>query len=90
MSNENVSNDTSISKSAAKRNQRRQEVAAQKKQAKTKKIITIKVTSIIVILLAYLIGDSIYFNSIKTKANSDESRGLNEHNFRRQHNKKKF
>lgn len=81
MSNENVSNDTSISKSAAKRNQRRQEVAAQKKQAKTKKVITITVTSIIIILLAYLIGDSIYFNSIKTKANSDESRGLNEQGF---------
>lgn len=81
MSKENVSNDTSISKSAAKRNQRRQEVATMKKQAKTKKIVSIAVTTVVVLLLAYLIGDSIYFNSIKTKANSDESRGLNEQGF---------
>lgn len=81
MSKEKVSEDTTVSKSAKKRNERRKEVNSRKKKSKITKIAIIAVVCAILIFLVYSIGDNIYFNATKTVASSDFSANLTEEGF---------
>lgn len=76
MSKNLVSQDTNMSKSAAKRNQRRREVAARKNRKRMIRIISLTVCCLVVLGIGFYVGQNIYFNATKTVASSDYSAGL--------------
>lgn len=72
----NVNENTGISKSKAKREQRRKEVARDKKKQLISRIITTAVICAIIAVFVFFAGKSIYLAAIRTTSSSDMSAGL--------------
>lgn len=73
---ENKNEASDISKSKAKREERKKEVAKERRQKRTIKIAGIAVVVVIVAVIAAAAGKSIYMASIRTASNSDFSAGI--------------
>ena len=78
MSNTNVSNDTNMSKSAAKRNKRKQEAAALKRKNQSRKIIITAVVAFVCVVLVWAIASEIIFKLTKTEPSNNFSALLTE------------
>lgn len=72
----NVNENNGISKSKAKREQRRKEVARDKKKQLISRIITTAVICAIIAVFVFFAGKSIYLAAIRTTSSSDMSAGL--------------
>lgn len=73
---ENTGDASDISKSKAKREQRRKEIAREKRHKRTTKIIGAAVAAALVILIAIAAGKNIYLAAMRTTSNPDFSAGL--------------
>lgn len=72
----NAGETENVSKSKAKREQRRKELARQKRHKLTTKIIGIAVVAALVVVIAVAAGEKIYLAAIRTASNSNLSAGL--------------
>ena len=73
---ENKNEASDISKSKAKREERKKEVAKERRQKRTIKIAGIAVIAVIIAVIAAAAGKSIYMAAMRTTSNSDFSAGL--------------
>lgn len=78
--NKNIKKDknetANISKSKAKREQRRKEVAKEKRIQRATKFAGIAAAAVIIVIIAVAAGKSIYFAAMRTTPDSDPSAGL--------------
>ncbi|MDE6620512.1 MAG: FKBP-type peptidyl-prolyl cis-trans isomerase [Lachnospiraceae bacterium] len=73
---ENKSEASDISKSKAKREQRRKEVAKERRHRRTTKIVGAAVAAVLVVLIAVSAGQNIYLAAMRTTSDSNFSAGL--------------
>lgn len=73
---ENESKSSDISKSKAKREQRKKEVAKERRHKRTAKIVGAAVVAALVVIIAVSAGQNIYLAAMRTTSNSDFSAGL--------------
>jgi FKBP-type peptidyl-prolyl cis-trans isomerase (trigger factor) len=72
----NTAETPDISKSKAKREERRKEVARERRQKRTAKIITIAIATILIAIVAFAVGKSIFLAVIRTTSAENPSVGL--------------
>ena len=72
----NANENTDISKSKAKREERRKEIAKDKRNRMISRIISIAILVVIAGVILFFAGKSIYLAAIRTTPNSDMSAGL--------------
>ncbi|MDE6913950.1 MAG: hypothetical protein K2P35_09675, partial [Lachnospiraceae bacterium] len=72
----NANENTDISKSKAKREERRKEIAKDKRNRMISRIISIAILVVIAGVILFFAGKSIYLAAIRTTPNSDLSAGL--------------
>lgn len=65
-----------ISKSKAKREERKKEVAKSRRQKRTVKIVGYTVAAAILLVIVFAIGKQIYLSAIRTTSSTDYSKGL--------------
>ena len=68
-----INENTDISKSKAKREQRRKEVAKEKQQKLFSKAVGIAIAAVLVVIIIATAGKSIYLAAIRTTSNSNLS-----------------
>ena len=72
----NTAETPDISKSKAKREERRKEVARERRQKRTAEIITIAIATILIAIVAFAVGKSIFLAVIRTTSAENPSVGL--------------
>ncbi len=72
----NTAETPDISKSKAKREERRKEVARERRQKRTAKIITVAIATILIAIVAFAVGKSIFLAVIRTTSAENPSVGL--------------
>lgn len=65
-----------ISKSKAKREERKKEVAKSRRQKRTVKIVGYTIAAAILLVIVFAIGKQIYLSAIRTTSSTDYSKGL--------------
>ena len=65
-----------ISKSKAKREERKKEVAKSRRQKRTVKIVGYTIAAAILLVIVFAIGKQIYLSAIRTTSSADYSEGL--------------
>lgn len=74
--NKNTNENTSISKSKAKREERRREVAKERRKKRIIQAAGIIVAAAIIVIIAAAVGERVYLAAIRTTPSSDMSAGL--------------
>lgn len=72
----NAAETSDISKSKAKREERRKEVARDRRQKRTTKIITIAIAAVLIAIVVFAAGKSIFLAVIRTTSAENPSVGL--------------